>query len=122
MVWRGERWTELAQSRHVKASSQVTNPVLSLEGVTPPVDLTIGRSCNVYRRLRQHFGTNANNNRVWARLRELATGITEEQLRKLVVEEVEVEWVEVASWVKRCILERYGCSIHRPVLDLDAEH
>lgn len=58
----------------------------------------------------------------WVRLRELATGMTEEQLRTLVVEEIEVEWVEEGSWVKRCILERYGCSIHRPVLDLDAEH
>jgi hypothetical protein len=30
--------------------------------------------------------------------------------------------VAVSSWVERCILERYGCSVHRPVLDLDAEH
>jgi hypothetical protein len=127
MSWVGPDWARLGRVREVQASSKVADPILDLSSMTAPVELTVGRSLNLYERLRQHFGTNSNNNRVWSRLRALFQDDPnqkhpEDQLRALVAANVQVQWVTVDSWVERCLLERYGCSVLRPVLDLDAEH
>ena len=35
---------------------------------------------------------------------------------------LKVEWVQIDSWVDRCLLEKYGAAIAYPILDLEAEH
>lgn len=124
MTWVGrEEWPLIAAAkRQVAASAKVDGPQLQLGELTPPVWLTIGRTTGIRKRLRQHFGTNTNNNRMIQRLGNLLPGRNYSELCNLVVRNISVEWVEVPSWIERCLLEHYGLALLRPIFDLDAEH
>jgi hypothetical protein len=122
MRWTGPGWLILQKFRRVKASKRIHDPSLDFSDLLPPVVLTIGRSCNLFDRLRQHFSDNPNNNRVWKRLVEIAPSLPHDQLRELIIQDLVVDWVVISGWVERCVLERYGCAVHRPIFDIDAEH
>jgi hypothetical protein len=123
MTWReAETWARAQKERLARATPQIEDPRLNLEALLVPVTLTIGRSTNIYYRIRQHFGTNRNNNRVLLRLQELFPASPLDDVRDIARASLKIEWVPVASWVERCVLERYGCATQRAVLDIDAEH
>lgn len=123
MTWTGiTDWELLAKVLPVKASLQVPDRVIDFADRTPPVLLTIGRTTNIYNRLRQHFSTNRHSNRVLARFGLILPSLTQDDIRELARINLSVEWVPVACWAERCILEQYGLAIGLPLFDLDAEH
>jgi hypothetical protein len=124
MTWIGtEGWDSVRKTMCVKSTLKVADRTLEFEELRPPVLLTIGKSTDIRERIGQHFGTNPNNNRVISGLGHLLLPKpVYEDLIEIVRCNIRVEWVEVASWVDRCLLEKYGCSVERPILDLEAEH
>jgi hypothetical protein len=124
MYWTDEdSWKTVRKSFSVKSTLKVEDRELEFKNLSPPVLLTIGKTTNLYERVRQHFGTNPNNNRIIRRLGHLLVPKpVYDDLIELVTRSLQFDWVEVASWVDRCLLEKYGCSIDRPILDLQAEH
>ena len=122
MTWpHKNEWPQSARIR-VEASPKILDPWLDLGDLRFPALLTIGRATNIRARLRQHFGTNHNNNRLTRKLMQLFKNTTHEELCATVVRNVEITWAVVPSWVDRALLENYGCAVFRPVLDLGAEH
>jgi hypothetical protein len=121
--WTGA-WLDFASTFRAQASRKITDTTIDIAGLLPPVCLSIGRSTDIRRRIRQHFGTNANNNRKLRRLREIAPAswACDDDIRKAAIENVRVEWAKVSSWIERSLLESYGKALERPVFDLDAEH
>ena len=72
MTWDGETdWSLVLKSLLVKSSLRVADRQLEFDDLPPPVLLTIGKTTNIHKRLREHFGTNPNNNRVVKRLGDL---------------------------------------------------
>jgi hypothetical protein len=123
MTWLGaEDWVRLAKVIEVKASVKVMDARLDFSSRMPPVLMTVGRTTNIYERLRQHFSTNPHNNRVLSRLRKLLPELELMAILDLARNNLLVEWVAVPSWIERCLLENYGLVNDLPVLDLDAEH
>jgi hypothetical protein len=116
-------WHELALIHKVRATKRIENPTVDLSGLTPPVCLSVGRTTNLRKRIRQHFGNNKNSNRLFQRLRQIVPLIwTDKDILASAVENLKVEWVEVPNWIERCLLESYGKAIECPIFDLDAEH
>jgi hypothetical protein len=111
MTWHDiDCWKQLPKQITVKASVRVQTPVLDISSLDPPVVLTIGRTTSIRSRIRQHFGTNRNNNRALMRIRQL-------------IPDLDIaEWVRIDKWVDRCLLEKSGVCITLPIFDLDAEH
>ncbi|HEV3383999.1 MAG TPA: hypothetical protein VG097_04250 [Gemmata sp.] len=122
MTWTGlDDWANIERTLVVKASVKVDDPKLDFSDRTPPVLLTIGRTTNIYNRLRQHFSTNRHSNRVLSRLRQLSA-LPLEDLLDLIRKNIKTEWVAVPGWIERCLLEKFGVVTEWPVLDLEAEH
>lgn len=123
MWWEdAETWEQLPKKLTVRASPRIGDPVLTFSGLQMPIALTIGRSVNIYERIRQHLGSNRNNNRVLRRMLLLEPRLDEEELRELMLRSVFVEWTVVGSWPDRCRLERFGAATIMPLLDFEAEH
>ena len=123
MTWTGAAdWSRLEKVLPVKASLKVPDRVLDFSDRTPPVLLTIGRTTNIHNRLRQHFGTNRHSNRVLARFGLILPSLAQDDIRELARTNLSVEWVSVACWAERCVLEQYGLAIGVPLFDIDAEH
>jgi len=122
MTWTGASWSQATNSLPVKASKRVADRQLDLHGMQPPILLTIGRSTNIHKRIRQHFGSNPNNNRVLYRLGLLFPALTAAPIRQLAVTDIRVDWVPIADWVQRCLLEKFGVATTTPILDIEAEH
>jgi len=124
MTWVGlEEWSVLsAGTLHVGASQKIEDPQLIMANLRPPVLLTIGRTTNIRERLRQHFSVNPNHNRVGKRLGSLLSDLDFAEVCTLAARNIVVDWVEIESWVARCLLEAYGKAVFKPILDLDAEH
>jgi hypothetical protein len=123
MIWHGlDDWQKLPKQISVKASVKVQNPVLSYSTITPPIVLTIGRTTSIRKRIRQHFGTNRNNNRALMRIRNLCPDLDLSSLLDLILKNVRIEWVTIDNWVDRCLLEKSGVISEIPIFDLDAEH
>ena len=125
MTWDGDGaqdWAMLNKTRPVSASVRVPDRQLDFSDRERPVLLTLGRTTNIYKRIRQHFGNNRHNSRVLSRLGQILPGLSGDEIRLLAIRNLRIEWVVVASWVERCLLEKYGAAIGRPILDIDAEH
>ena len=123
MTWTGTAdWAKLDKHLLVKASKRIADRRLDFSDRTPPVLLTIGRSTNIHKRIRQHFGSNLHNNRMLSRLGQLLPAMTQEQIIELARVNLSIAWVVVADWIERCLLEKYGVGLDRPLLDLEAEH
>lgn len=123
MIWHGvDDWNLLPKQICVKASVNVQTPVLDYSSLTPPVVLTIGRTTKIRNRIRQHFGTNPNNNRVLMRLRLLLPDLDMDTLLDLVLRNIRIDWVAIDKWVDRCLLEKAGVVNEIPIFDLEAEH
>ena len=123
MIWHGvDDWKMLPKQMAVKASVKVQTPVLDYSSLTPPVVLTVGRTTRIRRRIRQHFGTNPNNNRALMRLRQLLPDLELARLLDMVLRNIRIDWVTVDQWVDRCLLEKSGVVNEMPIFDLDAEH
>jgi hypothetical protein len=123
MTWTGTAdWGKLSKILQVRAAGKKLMG-LDFAHCQPPVLLTIGRTTNIHNRLRQHFSTNPYSNRVLTRLTSLLPGSTSpDTIRELARVNLSVEWVPVACWVDRCLLEHYGLVTGLPLLDIDAEH
>lgn len=122
MTWCEEStWADAQKQRLVNATAAIADPRLDLDSLSVPVILTIGRSTNVYVRIRQHFGANRNNNRIFTRIQELFPVLAPEETREIAQASIGIEWAPVASWAERSLLERFGCATERPVFDIDAE-
>jgi hypothetical protein len=123
MTWHDiDCWKQLPKQITVKASVRVQTPVLDISSLDPPVVLTIGRTTSIRSRIRQHFGTNRNNNRALMRIRQLIPDLDIAALLDIVCKNVKIEWVRIDNWVDRCLLEKSGVCITLPIFDLDAEH
>ena len=106
----------------VKASVRVQNAGLDFNSMTPPIVMTIGRTTAIRKRVRQHFGSNQNNNRALMRFSLLRPDLGLDELLDVLFESVRIDWVRVESWVDRCLLEKAGVVAELPIFDLDAEH
>lgn len=123
MIWKDSvSWKDARKERMAKATPLIGDARLDFSNLSPPISLTIGRSTNLYTRIRQHFGTNPNNNRLFTRLQELFPTLAPADLRRVAKTSIEVSWVSVEAWTERCVLELYGCATERPIFDIDAEH
>lgn len=126
MTWRNsETWAMAGRSLSVNASRKIPDPILDLSGLKTPFIFTIGRTTNLSERIQQHFGTNQCNNRVISRVRQLYPHLPGSDLSRLIqicLVSITIEWVENPSWLSRCLLEKYGTAIMRPIFDMDAEH
>lgn len=123
ITWDGlNDWSALPAQITVKASRKIADPHLDIRQLQPPVLLTIGRTTDVYGRIRQHLGRNENSNRVFMRLKRMLSLLNDEEIRQMAMRNLLVEWVAVASWSHRCLLERYGSVVCTPLFDIDAEH
>lgn len=123
MTWHGvDGWRQLPKQITVKATVKVQTPILDFASLTPPFVLTIGRTTAIRKRIRQHFGTNRNNNRALMRFRQLLPDLEIAALLDIVCSNVRIDWVCVDNWVHRCLLEKAGVCKTLPVFDLDAEH
>ena len=123
MTWDGvDDWKGLAAHITVLASRKIADPRLNIQQLQPPVLLTIGRTTDIYGRIREHLGTNENNNRFFMRLKRMLPHLTDEGIRQAAVRSLLVEWVAVPNWSHRCLLERYGSVVCTPLFDIDAEH
>jgi len=123
VTWEGvEDWSKLPRQVSVMASARISDAFISIERIQPPVLLTIGRTTEIHGRIREHLGTNSNNNRLFMRLKRLFSELPDDAVRVVAQRNLLVEWVPVASWSHRCLLERYGSVVCTPLFDLDAEH
>ena len=121
-TWDGAEWHVLQKTFTVRSSRKVVDPTVDFSDMMPPVVLTIGRATDMHARIRQHFGTNLNNNRVIKRLSGIMPGKSADEIRDIAIQNLVVEWVIERDWRKRWVLERYGCGIEAPLLDFEAEH
>ena len=121
--WVGaEAW---ASAQHVylsRGSSKIPDLRIDVNPRVPPLVLSIGRTTDLRKRLRQHFGDNENNNRILGRMRGLLPGRSDAEIRDIAAHSLKVEWVVVECWIQRCLLEAFGKAVEAPVLDIDAEH
>jgi len=123
MTWDGvDDWKGLPAHITVLASRKIADPRLNIQQLQPPVLLTIGRTTDIYGRIREHLGTNENNNRLFMRLKRMLPHLADEGIRQAAVRSLLVEWVAVPNWSHRCLLERYGSVVCTPLFDIDAEH
>ncbi len=123
ITWVGiEDWPLFPKMIRVEASPDIFDPVLKLEGVMPPALLTLGRAKDVYARIRQHFGTNENNNRLLKAMRKLFPDRHDDELRNLAQRNLLIEWAYVGDWLDRCRFEHYGCAMGVPLCDGYAEY
>jgi len=123
ITWDGvDDWKSLPPHITVKASRKIADPILSIQQLQPPVLLTIGRTTDLYGRIREHLGTNTNNNRLFMRLKLILPHLSDEEVRQAAMRSLLVEWVVVPNWRLRCLLERYGSVVCTPLFDIDAEH
>ncbi len=123
VTWDGlDDWNRLPSHIMVMASRRITDSRLSIQHLQPPVLLTIGRTTEIYGRIREHLGTNENNNRLFTRLKRLLANLRDDEIRHLAMRNLVVEWVAVPTWSHRCLLERYGSVVSMPLFDIDAEH
>jgi hypothetical protein len=106
----------------VMASRKIADPFLNIEQLQPPVLLTIGRTTDIYGRIREHLGTNEKSNRLFMRLKRMLSHLTDAEIRQAAMRRLLVEWVAISSWSHRCLLERYGSVVYMPLFDIDAEH
>jgi hypothetical protein len=121
ITWDGD-WKGLPAQITVMASRKIADPLLHIEQLQPPVLLTIGRTTDIYGRIRQHLGTNENSNRLFMRLKRMLSHLTDAEIRLAAMRNLLVQWVAVPMWSHRCLLERYGSAVCTPLLDIDAEH
>ncbi len=118
-----EGWERLSKVFHARATKRIVDPSVGFAALQPPIVLSIGRTTNIFSRIRQHFGNNRNSNRILSRLRQISPSEwTDEDVRGAAAKSLQVEWAVVPNWVERCLLESYGKAIQSPILDLDAEH
>ena len=123
ITWDGvDDWVGLPEHVDVKASRRIADPRLSIQGLQPPVLLTIGRTTNLRKRIRQHFGSNDNSNRLFMRMARLLVHLPADEIRRVAMRNLLVEWTQVSHWSHRCLLERYGSAVCKPLFDIDAEH
>lgn len=121
VTWTGN-WPSLPETYRAQATRRISDPTVALTDLRPPVRLSIGRTTDIRKRIRQHFGSNENNNRMLQRLRQICPSKCDEEIRKIAIENLSIEWVELPDWIERCLLESYGKANERPIFDLDAEH
>jgi hypothetical protein len=57
-----------------------------------PVVLTVGKATGLRERLEQHFAATENNNRVLKRMRLLLPPLADNQIRELVISDLDVQW------------------------------
>jgi hypothetical protein len=117
-----QTWRGVSKTFTARGAKAIANLSVSFSNRSVPCVMTIGRTTNLRKRLRDHFGSNPNNNRFLTRLRQVMPGQPDGELRVLAAESVRVEWVAVTSWVERSLLEVFGKAIQVPIFDLDAEH
>lgn len=123
ITWDGvDDWKGVPASITVMASRKITDPLLNIQQLDPPVVLTIGRTTDIYARIRQHFGINEKSNRLFMRLKRMLPLLTDGEIRQAAKRNLMVEWVAIPSWSHRCLLERYGSVVCTPLFDIDAEH
>jgi hypothetical protein len=123
MAWVGvDYWPSMPKVIGVEACDQIPDPRLLIEHLEPPVLLTIGRTTSVYDRIRQHFSTNDNCNRVFKRLYRWLPGRTNDDMWTLATANIMLEWAYVPSWIDRAQIEQYACARFAPLFDLEAEH
>lgn len=123
MTWTNEaKWGLAKKEIAVKASVRVQAPILDFASISAPVTVTIGRTTAIRKRIRQHFGSNRNNNRALMKFRLLFPDLELDELLDVLFDSIRVEWVQVESWVDRCLLEKAGVVAELPIFDLDAEH
>ncbi len=123
VTWDGvDDWKGLPAQITVMPSQKIADPYINIQQLQPPVLLTIGRTTNIYGRIRQHLGTNENSNRLFMRLKRMLSHLSDDELRQAAMRSLRVEWVKVPSWKHRCLLDRYGSVIRTPLFDIDAEH
>jgi hypothetical protein len=113
MTWLGvDGWRLLPKHITVKATVKVQTPILDFSSLNPPLVLTIGRTTAIRKRIRQHFGTNQNNNRALMRFRQLLPDLEISELLEIICNNVRIDWVCVDNWVHRCLLEKAGvCNV-----------
>lgn len=123
MTWtKDANWSLAKKEIAVKASVRVTTPILDFASSNAPLTVTIGRTTAIRKRIRQHFGSNHNNNRALMRFRLLFPDLELNELLTVLFASVRVEWVQVENWIDRCLLEKAGVVAELPIFDLDAEH
>jgi len=123
MTWTNlSTWKKMNQHIEVDASPFIEDPTLDFSETSLPLCLTVGKSVNLRNRIRQHFGFNENNNRVFKRLRSITSPeMSDAELRDLARESVLIKTCVIESWVLRDIFESYAKAMFTPVFDLKAE-
>jgi len=116
-------WNQVEKSFHVQGAKCIEDVTIHFSERLTPCVLTIGKTTNLHERIRQHFGTNKNNNRMLKRLHLVMPGLTDEDIREICLKSLRVDYAEVSDWIERSLLESYGESSEVSIFDLvDAEH
>lgn len=84
-------WASLPEHVDVTASRTIADPRLSIPGLQPPVLLTIGRTTNLRKRIRQYFGGNDNSNRLFMRMARLLVHLPADEIRRVAMRSLLIE-------------------------------